>query len=88
MKNILLFCVILLTGCSIIPVKQTFPEADAELLKKCDNLETINSPQVTLSELTKTVVRNYNKYHVCAELVNSWQEWYAKQRKVFQDANK
>ena len=88
MRIALLFSVILLSGCSVVPVTQGFPEADPEMLKQCEKLEIIDKPQVTLSELSKTVVKNYGKYHNCSDLVEAWQEWYTKQKKISQDANK
>ena len=87
MKYILIFCTILLTGCSLLPVKQTFPAAEPEMMQKCESLTLIDKPEVRLSELTTTVVKNYRKYHNCADLVEAWQDWYVKQKKISQDAN-
>lgn len=76
-----LICVPLLSGCITLFPKPDFPEAPEPLLTKCSELETINKPAVVLSELMKTVARNYAKYHECAAQIEAWQEWYAKQRK-------
>lgn len=88
MKNILLYCTLLLAGCSSLLETQKFPEANAELMKKCDDLILLNKDQVTLSELSKTVVKNYQKYHNCADLVEAWQEWYIKQKGIYEEATK
>lgn len=88
MKNILLFCTLLISGCSSLVETQKFPEANTELLKKCEDLTLINKDQVTLSELSKTVVKNYQKYHNCANLVEAWHEWYDKQKSIYEEASK
>lgn len=87
MKNILIFCVILLSGCSLLPVTQKFPAAEEEMMQKCESLTLIDKPEVKLSELTTTIVKNYRKYHNCADLVEAWQDWYTKQKKIFEEAN-
>jgi hypothetical protein len=79
---------VLLTGCSTtIPVKQKFPEAPEVLMQKCPALETIEEPKVLLSDLMKTVTRNYMKYHNCKDLAHAWQDWYKDQKKIFEEAN-
>ena len=49
-------------------------------MSKCGDLDTITKPKVLLSELMKTVINNYTKYHNCADLVQSWQDWYIEQK--------
>lgn len=88
MKKILLLSTAILSGCSVLPVSNSFPEAEAVMLQKCDKLELIEKPQVTLSELSKTVIRNYEKYHNCANLVEAWHEWYGKQKSIYEEASK
>ncbi len=87
MRYILASLLVVLSGCSVLPVSQTFPEANQELMQKCEKLELIDKQQVTLSELSKTVVRNYAKYHNCSDLVEAWQEWYTKQKKIYEEVN-
>lgn len=88
MKKLILLSVLCLSGCITIPVKQTFPELPAELQKACPQLATIDTPEVTLSELMKIVAKNYGSRHECAAQVESMQQWYEKQKKIFDDANK
>lgn len=89
MKNILILCAVMMSGCATtVPITKSFPIAPDPLLLKCEKLETINKPTVVLSELMKTVVSNYTKYHGCAELVNAWQDWYTKQKHVFDAVKK
>lgn len=75
-----------LVGCSTtVPVKRTFPNVPEALLKECGSLNTINKPEVKLSELMDTVTKNYGKYHECAAVNEAWQEWYQEQKKVFNE---
>lgn len=88
MKYILLFCAILLVGCTTTkPVTQKFPEAPEILMEKCPSLETLDQPKVLISDLMRTVTRNYMKYHSCGDLVEAWQKWYSDQKKIFEDVN-
>ena len=77
---------IVLVGCSTtVPVKRTFPDVPEALLKECGALNTINKPEVKLSELMDTVAKNYGKYHECAAVNEAWQDWYREQKKVFDE---
>jgi hypothetical protein len=76
----------MLTGClTTVPVKRSFPDVPEVLMKECDPLNTINKPEVKLSELMDTVTKNYGKYHGCAAVVDAWQDWYKEQKKVFDE---
>lgn len=87
MKNILILC-LLLSGCATTaPVAQKFPDSSDYLQETCPKLDIIDKPEVTLSEFIKTVVKNYTKYHECADRVNAWQEWYKKQKDISDKAN-
>ena len=87
MKIIVLSIAILLAGCTTVPVTYKFPEAPPILLKPCPDLETIEKDKVLLSELMKTVTRNYTKYHECRDIVKAWQDWYIEQQKISKEAN-
>ncbi len=78
-----------LTGCSItaIPVAPKFPDAPATLQEKCADLKEATET-MSLTEFTKTVVGNYVLYHECKVKVEGWNEWYTKQKKIFEDATK
>ena len=90
MKNILLFCVItLLAGCTTtVPVTAKFPEAPEILLVECDQLDKIGKDKVYFSEFLKTVVGNYNKYHICSAQNAAWKEWYKQQKEIFDNISK
>lgn len=89
MKNILIFCSVLLAGCStVVTVKQKFPEVPNQLMEKCPPLELIEKPTVLLSELILVITKNYMKYHDCANNVENWQDWYIKQKQISDELNK
>lgn len=79
----------MLTGCihTAVPLTPKFPDAPDTLRAKCDKLKEATE-NMTLSEYTKTVVDNYMKYHECAVKVEGWNDWYNKQKKIFETATK
>jgi hypothetical protein len=84
MKNLILLFTIALSGCStVVPVVAKFPEAPKELLTLCPKLKVADE-KPELSELTKTIVTNYSEYHLCANRVEGWNEWYTQQKKLFE----
>ncbi len=89
MKKFLLLPLVMLSGCAIhaVPVTATFPEAPATLQEECSALKEATEG-MTLSEFTKTVVENYMLYHECKRKVEGWNEWYARQRDIFETASK
>lgn len=89
MKKLMILPLLLLAGCSItaIPVTPSFPDAPASLQEKCAELKEATEG-MTLTEFTKVVVENYVLYHECSRKVEGWQEWYARQRAIFEAASK
>lgn len=87
MKIALLGLVSLLAACSTaVPVTQSFPDAPAILMEKCPELKIILGEKVSIVDFTKTVSENYTTYYECSAKNNSWQEWYVKQKKIWEDA--
>lgn len=78
-----------LAGCGItaVPTTPKFPDAPATLQEKCAKLKEATEG-MTLSEFTKVVVENYMLYHECERKVEGWNEWYQKQKKIFEDSTK
>lgn len=89
MKKLIILPLFLLAGCGVhaVPVAPKFPEAPATLQEKCAALKEATEG-MTLSEFTKVVVENYILYHECERKVEGWNEWYTKQKKIFEDATK
>lgn len=79
-----LLIVLLLAGCCTqIPVKQEFPKAIPELMKKCEDLKKLEGDKVAITDMLKVVVENYTLYYECAVKTDGWQEWYTEQKKIY-----
>ena len=80
----LLILVLLLSGCSTtVPVARTFPEVPKELQVACPDLKPVPEGTEKLSELLSVVAGNYGQYQECQISVESWNEWYREQKKIF-----
>lgn len=89
MKTLATLVLIMLAGCStVVPVKQTWPDAPPALMEPCPPLKTLGSEQRSLRELLMIVIENYAVYYQCSNRTQSWQDWYQQQRKIFEAANK
>lgn len=77
--------VLLLAGCfKTVPVARNFPAVPAELQQRCADLhKTPDSTQ--LSDVVKTVTKNYSLYHDCRARNDAWIEWYDAQKKIFEE---
>jgi len=81
---VVLFLLAMCSGCSTTaPVTAKFPDAPKLGQGTCPQLKTV-AEGVKLSELTDTVVVNYSTYYECAVRVDTWQEWYAIQKRIFE----
>lgn len=92
MKFFILAVLVMLSACvsKPIPVKMEFPDAPQSLLKKCEELKTIEPKQggTAITELLKTVVANYTLYHECSNKVDGWNEWYTNIKKIYGEVGK
>lgn len=85
MKLYPILLTILLTGCSTtVPVVAKFPEAPKSLTENCAELKKIDGEKVSIVDLHKAVVENYTVHHECAIKVEGWNEWYKKQKEIFE----
>lgn len=81
-KTLILLSIVMLAGCStVVPVKQKFPDAPAELLKPCPELKEVD-PTTHLSDVLRVVTENYSQYHECRITVDTWIDWYNTQRNI------
>ena len=89
MKKLIVLPLLVLAGCSItaVPVTPNFPEAPATLQEKCADLKEATEG-MSLTEFTKVVVENYVLYHECKVKVEGWNDWYTKQKAIFEAATK
>lgn len=80
-----LLVLLLLSGCSTtVPVAQKFPQVPEVLQQPCKPLREV-AQDTSLSQLTKTIVENYTEYHQCSNTVDAWKEWYAQQKRLFEE---
>ena len=84
MKYLACFLLVLVTGCSSVPIAPKFPEVPERILQKCPQLEKIGE-ESKLSDILSTVTQNYATYHECRIKYDAWVEWYDSQRKIFDE---
>lgn len=88
MKKLLLVSTLFLVACSTpVPVKQQFPQVAPALTEKCQALMQVQPNQSEITEFLKVVIQNYALYHQCSNKVDGWNEWYTKQKEIFDRAN-
>jgi hypothetical protein len=84
MKHLIVIAVLLISGCSSVPVAIKFPDVPKDMLVACPDLKLV--PETTkLSEVLPVVVDNYAQYYTCKDTVDSWIDWYNSQKKIFDD---
>lgn len=73
-----------LAGCTtIVPVYSEFPDLPKELEQPCSELVQMK-PGSKLSEVTKVIVENYTRYHMCSNRHDSTVKWVKEQKKIFE----
>ena len=84
MKRLLIVLAVLsLTACVSVPVERKFPQVPSELMTSCPPLVMIDANTTKLSIVVDTVVTNYGQYQACDVKVDTWIEWYNKQKQIF-----
>lgn len=84
MKYLLIAC-LALSACTSVPVKRHFPDVPAALTEPCPQLQTLNGSTTSIIDVITTVTENYTTYYECAIKVEGWNEWYKKQRQIFEE---
>jgi len=84
---VLIFGLILLTGCKTIPVTWSFPDAPPSLMKDCSDLSTLQN-NAKLSDVGNTTVNNFVSYHECRLKNKEWRDWYTQQKTIYDKATK
>mgnify|MGYP003339040136 CR=1 FL=1 len=59
-----------------------------ELTKKCEELKLAVGSTISITDLLKTVVNNYTMYYECSNKVDGWNEWYTKQKEIYEKTRK
>ena len=80
-----LLLALLLSGCStVVPVTAKFPEPPKYATQACPQLDKLNN-DAKLSDVSTTININYATYYECAVRVDTWNEWYEIQRRIFEN---
>jgi hypothetical protein len=87
LNKFLIIGLLLLTGCTSVPVRQKFPEAPEAIQTTCPNLQQLK-PDVVLSDVSKVIQQNYTLYHNCQLLQKSWVDWYNQQKAIYKELEK
>jgi hypothetical protein len=85
MKYLIAAFVLCLSACTTVPVTTDFPPAPDVLMAKCPELKTITGEKVNIVDFTRTVSENYTTYHECAARTEAWQEWYTRQKQIWEE---
>ena len=82
MKTVIAVMVsLLLVGC-VTPVKREFPAVPEQLMRPCPELLDVPATK-KLSDVLVVVTKNYGQYNECGIKVDSWIDWYNKQKEIF-----
>lgn len=86
-RALVLSMTLVLAGCqTIVPVKQKFPEAPAQLMEPPQPLQPLpTGRKVQLSDIIGNASKNYGQYYELEEKYNAWQQWYIDQKKNADD---
>ena len=85
MNKLIFVCVLFLTGCSCFtPVQRKFPEVPAELKVACPDLNKLEEGTTKLSDVVSVVAKNYGQYQECQIKVDTWNDWYKKQKDIYE----
>lgn len=70
-------------ACSTTVPVAKFPEVPEKLLTTCPQLEKLEEDS-KLSDISKTITKNYTTYYECAVRDDAWIEWYKIQKQIFE----
>jgi hypothetical protein len=84
MKKLLIISLLILSGCAAqkTAVLTSFPDVPQDLLTACPDLKTVDTATEKLSEVLPIIVDNYSTYYECKVKVDTWVEWYNKQKEI------
>ena len=85
MKYLSIMLLLCLSACTTVPITAEFPVAPEVLMVKCPELKTIAGEKVTIVDFTRTVTENYTTYYECAAQTEAWQEWYTRQKQIWEE---
>lgn len=63
----------------------TFPDAPPTLMKPAPVLKELGADETNLSDLLDNANENYGNFYELKERYLAWQEWYKKQKTIFEE---
>ena len=75
-------CLVLLSACSITPLKIPFPTPPQELMEPAPDLQTLPENKVELSTAETVIAKNYGLYHELKAKYEAWQSWAKQQKEI------
>ena len=85
-KLLLKLSIILLAGCTTVPVTMKFPDAPDVLKEPAGKLTPLDTnKKIELSDIIENANENAGKYYALREKYTAWIEWYTSQKKIFDD---
>ena len=77
---------LLLVGCTVpVPVSQTFPDVPKSFMVAPAPLKEVPDNS-TFSAMLDIMLDNYSLYYLLTDDIKSWQEWYVKNKEIFDKA--
>lgn len=85
MRVLAIILALSLSACTtMVPVTAKFPAPPGTVAQTpCAPLQRLTA-DAKLSDVAKTIADNYTEYYVCAARVETWQEWYEKQKAIYE----
>ena len=84
-KLLVMFLVVITTGCTTVPVAVKFPDVPVSLMEPANKLTLLDtSKKIKLSDIIENANENAGKYYELREKYNAWIEWYTTQKKIFE----
>jgi hypothetical protein len=64
-----------------------FPQAPETLTEKAPVLTPLTENETQLSDIISNATENYGKFYELKAKYNAWQEWYIKQKIMYDEVN-
>jgi hypothetical protein len=84
MKKSIIVALLVLSGCTTVPVTAKFPSAPDSLKEPASTLKTLDTPNPELSDLISNANDNYAEYYRLRNRYNGWINWYNTQKQIFE----
>ena len=86
MRYLIVLAFLLLVGCTVpVPLAQDFPEVPKSFMAAPAPLKEVPDNS-TFSAMLDIMLDNYSLYYLLTDDIKSWQEWYVKNKEIFDKA--